>query len=182
MEKSWYLFGKASHERWDLLPSSGIPPTSHLIPAEGSLRKGCLFVRTNVQFASLHMKLQFTSPLCLCMLYHKVNIIDQIQFSIDMFYRLIWNGILLVWFRFHIDILTLSVNRMNGNSTFWDDYRSKEILLVWNQFFYILVSECFHPPCWLVFVESFISSLKSLLSLSDNLHRKREKEVWWRKY
>ena len=49
-------------------------------------------------------------------------------------------------------------------------------------FFYILVSECFHPPCWLVFVESFISSLKSLLSLSDNLHRKREKEVWWSKY
>ena len=31
--------------------------------AEGSLRKGCLFVRTNVQFASLHMKLQFTPPL-----------------------------------------------------------------------------------------------------------------------
>ena len=26
-------------------------PTSHLIPAEGNLRKGCLFVRTNVQFA-----------------------------------------------------------------------------------------------------------------------------------
>ena len=26
-------------------------PTSHLIPVEGSLRKGCLFVRTNVQFA-----------------------------------------------------------------------------------------------------------------------------------
>ena len=113
------------------------------------------------------------------MLYHKVNIIDQIQF---LFYRLIWNGILLVWFRFHIEILVLSVNRMNGNSIFWDGYRSKEILLVWNHFFYILVSECFHPPCWLVFVESFISSLKSLLSLSDNLHRKREKEVWWSKY
>ena len=182
MEKSWYLFGKASHERWDLLPSSGILPQIPSHPSRGELEERLFVCQNECAVCQFAYEIAIHSPLCLCVLYHKVNIIDQIQFSIDMFYRPIWNGILLVWFRLDIEILALSVNRMNGNSIFWDGYWSKEILLVWNQSFYILVSECFHPPCWLVFVESFISSLKSLLSLSDNLHRKREKEVWWRKY
>ena len=64
------------------------PP--HPIPSSGGELEERLFVCQNecavCQFA---YEIAIHFPLCLCMLYHKVNIIDQIQFSIDMFYRLI---------------------------------------------------------------------------------------------